>query len=100
VDSDDVKHINDNMVQLNDDLASLGAYVNEFEERLRKVEGMLKFCYAICNNDGIKRICDENAGGARRWGGAQRPSNNSGYVPRSSFVPSPGGLVAPNLLRN
>lgn len=98
VSADDVKHINDNMVALNDDLASLGAYVAEIDERLRKVEGMAKFCYAICNNAEIKRIADEAAPSARgRWAAAAPRVQFGGQSGPSGrvFVPSPGGYVAP-----
>jgi hypothetical protein len=98
VNADDVKHINDNCAQLNEELASLGAYTVELEERLRRVEGMAKFCYAICNNPAIKDLADAAPAPARRWGGGatQRVygGGQSGAA-RSVFVPSPGGYVAP-----
>lgn len=96
VNADDVKHINDNCAQLNDDLASLGAYAAELEERLRKVEGMVKFCYAICNNPAIKDIADQAPAPARRWGAqAGMRFGGQGRGAASVFVPTPGGYVAP-----
>lgn len=97
INADDVKHINDNCAQLNDDLASLGAYAGELEERLRKVEGMVKFCYAICNNQAIKDLADQAPAPARRWGvpAARVHVTGQGAPPHRVFVPSPGGYVAP-----
>lgn len=103
--SDDIHHVNETVIALrdslqtfSDDLASLGAYVTEIDERLRKVEGMAKFCYAICNNAEIKRIADEAAPSARgRWAAAAPRVQFGGQGGPSGrvFVPSPGGYVAP-----
>lgn len=89
---DDIKHINDQLALLNDDLAAVSYEFNQIDERLKKLEGMAKFCYAICNNDAIKRIADEAP--ARRSFGSRVFGNRQGGGQDSGFRPTPGGYMA------
>lgn len=68
---------------LYDRIEEVGLVVTDVQELVNKNKGMLNFCYAICNNDAIKKIADENRPAAKRldWGGirgANRGNNNGG----------------------
>lgn len=39
---------------------NLVAAVTELSEQLDKAQGMLRYCYAICQNPGIKALADSN----------------------------------------
>lgn len=39
---------------------NLVAAVTELSEQLDKAQGMLRYCYAICQNPGIKNLADQN----------------------------------------
>lgn len=80
---------------------SVGSALTQLHEDVSKCQGMLKFCYAICQNPGIKDLADRNRGftmpsfgpyGARGNGASGGNNGSSNGVPRASnvaFVPRP-----------
>ncbi len=57
--------------------------VREIDEKLGRAEGMLRYCYAICQNPGIKDLADRSKDSA-----TQRLSSLGG---RSNFASRMGG---------
>jgi len=59
--------------------------LTEMNEELAKAQGMLKFCYAICQNPGVKDLADRSRDNARASLGSlafgkfgNRPSGSNG----------------------
>lgn len=62
--------------------------IAEIQEAVQKLDGMMKFCYAICQNPGIKDIADANRGRPRAGGFSFAPkvgmqSSQQGAAPGS-----------------
>lgn len=78
----DCERINDNIVEVRQRLEQLAEGLSELYDRCDKFDGMLKYCYAICQNPGIKELADQHRdrGGPRRfkWGSAPNSSSSGG----------------------
>lgn len=83
--------------EMADAFAGVSSALSVFNEELAKAQGMLKYCYAICQNPGIKDLADANRDRAARgplanfsFGkyGANRDRNSDsgpGPAPRSGL---------------
>jgi hypothetical protein len=87
--------------QLTDGFNTLTQALSDMNEELAKAQGMLKFCYAICQNPAIKDLADSQRSSARgalgslsfgTRGGFNRPGapNGGGHnAGRGSWRPTP-----------
>jgi hypothetical protein len=76
-----------------------GQAISELSEELQKAQGMLKFCYAICQNPGIKDLADRSkvsaigafakGGFGNRMGGASNSGGRGSGMGASSWRPTP-----------
>lgn len=87
--------------QLTDGFNTLTQALSDMNEELAKAQGMLKFCYAICQNPAIKDLADSQRSSARGalgsltfgrgGGGYQRGSSNASgqNAGRGAWRPTP-----------
>jgi hypothetical protein len=83
--------------QVEEFINSTATAFNEVTEELQKAQGMLKFCYAICQNPGVKDLADRNRGpsaasalssfASRSYG--RGAGSASGSAVAKPFIPRP-----------
>ncbi len=83
---------------LTDGFNTLTQALSDMNEELAKAQGMLKFCYAICQNPAIKDLADTGRNQARsslgsltfgKFGAGNRGGGSNGGGRGNSWRPSP-----------
>lgn len=97
-DGDRMEALERQVEELTNGANTMLAALTEMNEELAKAQGMLKFCYAICQNPGIKEIADANRAraasslGGLSFGGFGRGNGYGGNKGGGGGAPPRAGL--------